>query len=77
MAAKKKTKTEDQKYGEYAKELDQILSGIEEGEIDIDDLSEKAEKASELIKKCREKLNATRDPRPEGRCDAGGRGRRR
>ncbi len=59
MAAKKKTKTEDQKYGEYAKELDQILSGIEEGEIDIDDLSEKAEKASELIKKCREKLNAT------------------
>ena len=64
MAAKKKTPTtkstpKDAKYGELATELEEILAGIEEGEIDIDDLSEKVERATELIKACREKLNAT------------------
>ena len=64
MAAKKKTTPakeapKDAKYGELASELEQILAGIEEGEIDIDDLSVKVERATELIKACREKLNAT------------------
>ncbi|MCA8972096.1 MAG: exodeoxyribonuclease VII small subunit [Planctomycetes bacterium] len=58
MAAKKKNNTEPG-YGELAAELDEILSGIEEGEVDIDDLSVKVERATELIKVCREKLNAT------------------
>ncbi len=61
MAAKKKATPApaDAKYGEIVAELDQILSGIEEGEVDIDDLSIKVERATELIKACREKLNAT------------------
>jgi len=61
MAAKKKKAetTEDAKYGQLAKELDEILGGIEEGEIDIDDLSAKVERATELIRMCREKLDAT------------------
>ena len=61
MAARKKKKNEqtELKYGEAAAELDKILTGIEEGEIDIDDLSERVERATELIKLCREKLNAT------------------
>lgn len=57
MAAKKKTS--EPKYGELQTELDEILAGIEEGEVDIDDLSQKVERATELIKSCREKLNAT------------------
>lgn len=57
MAAKKKSS--DPKYGELQTELDEILAGIEEGEVDIDDLSQKVERATELIKSCREKLNAT------------------
>lgn len=57
MAAKKKNT--DPNYGELASELDEILAGIEEGEVDIDDLSQKVERATELIKGCREKLNAT------------------
>jgi exodeoxyribonuclease VII small subunit len=61
MAARKKKKEEktELKYGEAAAELDKILKGIEEGEIDIDDLSGRVERATELIKLCREKLNAT------------------
>ena len=60
MAAKKKNPAKDDpKYGELSTELDEILSGIEEGEVDIDDLSQKVERATELIKSCREKLNAT------------------
>ncbi|HMQ22071.1 MAG TPA: exodeoxyribonuclease VII small subunit [Planctomycetota bacterium] len=58
MPAKKKNSSEPG-YGELAAELDEILSGIEEGEVDIDDLSLKVERATELIKVCREKLNAT------------------
>lgn len=57
MAAAKKKK--EPKYGELAQELDQILAGIEEGNIDIDDLSLKMERATELIHACREKLEAT------------------
>ena len=61
MAAKKKAtpKSDAPKYGELAKELDKILAGIEEGEVDIDDLSAKVERATELIRQCREKLDAT------------------
>ena len=68
MATKKKQSTTtgttdisptESKYGVLAQELDQILQGIEEGEIDIDDLSTKVERATGLIKMCREKLNAT------------------
>jgi exodeoxyribonuclease VII small subunit len=47
------------KYGEAAAELDSILRKIEEGNVDLDDLSEKVQRAAELIRICREKLEAT------------------
>lgn len=61
MAAKKKAAkvTESAKYGEMAKELDDILAGIEEGEVDVDDLSDRVERATQMIRLCREKLDAT------------------
>ena len=56
MAAKKKT---DVSYAEGAQELDNILAEIESGDADIDVLSEKVERAADLIKLCREKLTKT------------------
>jgi exodeoxyribonuclease VII small subunit len=47
------------KYGEAAAELDSILRKIEEGNVDIDDLSDKVQRAAELIGICRQKLEAT------------------
>jgi len=46
-------------YTEAMKELEAIVSEIEEGEITVDKLSEKVKRASELIKICKEKLMAT------------------
>ena len=57
MAAKKK-KTE-LTYAEGSAELESILDAIESGDADIDVLSEKVERASDLIKICREKLSGT------------------
>ncbi len=60
MAAKKKTAAKKPlKYGEIVEELERILNGIEEGRVDIDDLSAEVERAVELIKTCRERINAT------------------
>ncbi len=46
-------------YDKSYKELQSILSDIENGEISIDDLDTKVKKARELIKLCQEKLRAT------------------
>ena len=46
-------------YTEAIRELEMIVSEIEQGEITIDILSEKVKRASELIKICKEKLTAT------------------
>jgi len=40
-------------------ELQQIVAEIEEGEISVDDLSEKVKRAAELIKICKTKLTST------------------
>lgn len=40
-------------------ELQQIVSEIEEGEISVDELSEKVKRAAELIKICKAKLTST------------------
>ncbi len=56
MAAKKKT---DPTYAQGAEELETILEEIESGDADIDVLSEKVERAAQLIKLCREKLAGT------------------
>jgi exodeoxyribonuclease VII small subunit len=57
MAANKK-KTE-LTYTEGSTELETILDEIESGDADIDVLSDRVERAAELIKICKEKLAGT------------------
>jgi exodeoxyribonuclease VII small subunit len=42
-------------------ELQQIVSEIEQGEISVDELSEKVKRAAELIKICKAKLTETEE----------------
>ena len=46
-------------YTEAIKELENLVSQMENSEISIDELSEKMKRASFLIKLCREKLTST------------------
>lgn len=46
-------------YTEAKKELEAIVSAIESGELDVDALTEKVKRASELITFCKEKLTKT------------------
>ena len=48
-------------YTNAIEEVDQILKEIESGELDVDQLSEKVEKALKLINKCKDKLRQTED----------------
>jgi exodeoxyribonuclease VII small subunit len=45
-------------YGEAASRLEEILGKIEEGEVDIDELSGLVEEAAKLVTLCREKIQA-------------------
>lgn len=45
------------KYEDAVKELEEIASSLETGEIDIDELSDKLKQARKLIKLCKEKLS--------------------
>ncbi|HEB53171.1 MAG TPA: exodeoxyribonuclease VII small subunit [bacterium] len=56
MSSKKKS---DPSYSELSSELDTILDEIESGEIDLDELSDKVERAAVLLGHCRKKLQAT------------------
>jgi exodeoxyribonuclease VII small subunit len=47
------------KYGEAVKEIEQILNQIEKEELDVDDLTAKVKRASELLSLCRSKLRTT------------------
>ncbi|MFT5779947.1 MAG: exodeoxyribonuclease VII small subunit [Crocinitomicaceae bacterium] len=42
-------------------ELQQIVADIEDGEISVDELSEKVKRASELINICKTKLSTTEE----------------
>ena len=48
-------------FNEAIKELENILEQIESGEPDVDELSGKVKRASELIKICRKKLKSTEE----------------
>lgn len=48
-------------YKEAILELENILSEIENDELDLDVLSSKVKRASELIKKCKMKLKKTEE----------------
>jgi exodeoxyribonuclease VII small subunit len=43
-------------YGASYEELQQILAALEQGEIDVDDLSAKVKRAAELIEFCQKRL---------------------
>ena len=55
----KKKKASGQTYAEASDELEQILQEIESGEIDLDELSAKVERAATLLTFCRQQLAAT------------------
>lgn len=51
--------TEELSYREALLELNQILQAIEEDRFDLDELGEQVGRAAELIRLCREKIDAT------------------
>ena len=48
-------------YAQAFEELQQIVSEIEEGQISVDDLSEKVKRAALLIRICKSKLTSTEE----------------
>ncbi|MDO5523209.1 MAG: exodeoxyribonuclease VII small subunit [Bacteroidia bacterium] len=46
-------------YSQAKQELEEIVSAIESGQLDVDALTEKVKRASELIAFCKEKLTKT------------------
>ncbi len=48
-------------FNEAVKEIEKILRNIENGDLDVDKLSEEVKRASELIKLCQKKLRATEE----------------
>lgn len=48
-------------YSKAFEELKQIVTDIEEGEISVDELSEKVKRATHLIKICKSKLTTTEE----------------
>lgn len=48
-------------YTEAFEELQRIVSEIEQGEISVDELSEKVKRAAQLIKICKSKLATTEE----------------
>lgn len=48
-------------YTEAFEELQQIVAEIEQGEISVDELSQKVKRAAKLIKICKTKLSTTEE----------------
>ena len=53
--------SEGTNYTEAFGELQRIVAEIEEGEISIDELSEKVKRAAQLIRICKTKLSSTEE----------------
>ena len=56
--AKQTKATEDPSYGKAAERLEEILARIEQGQVDIDELSGLVQEAAGLVTLCREKIHA-------------------
>jgi exodeoxyribonuclease VII small subunit len=54
----KGAKSDAPTYGEAAARLEEILAKIEEGQVDIDELSGLVQEAAELVTLCRGKIHA-------------------
>ena len=48
-------------YSDAVNEIEEILKQIENGELDVDELSEKVKRVSSLIKICKSKLKSTEE----------------
>ena len=48
-------------YSKSLKEIEEIVKQIESGELDVDKLADKVQKATKLIKQCRDKLRSTEE----------------
>jgi exodeoxyribonuclease VII small subunit len=48
-------------FNDAVKEIEKILQDIEQGDLDIDKLSQEVKRAAELIKQCQKKLRTTED----------------
>jgi exodeoxyribonuclease VII small subunit len=48
-------------YSEAVNEIEEILNQIENGELDVDELSEKVKRVTLLIKICKSKLKSTEE----------------
>lgn len=57
----KNNQSTDPNYKEAFDELQQIVSEIEEGQISVDELSEKVKRAALLINICKAKLSSTEE----------------
>jgi exodeoxyribonuclease VII small subunit len=53
------TDGQDVKYSEAVDELEDLLEQIDSEDVDLDDLAVKVERASELIRVCRDKIERT------------------
>jgi exodeoxyribonuclease VII small subunit len=49
------------KYGDAIEEIESILNKIENEELDVDDLTAKVKRVSELLHICKEKLHSTEE----------------
>lgn len=49
------------RYNEAIDEIEQILSKIESGNLDVDDLTKEVKRASFLLKTCQQKLKTTEE----------------
>ena len=59
MATKKNEKKE-LGYADALTELEEILDGLEEEDVDVDTLAEQVQRAAELIELCRERIGAAK-----------------
>lgn len=59
MATKKSEKKEIG-YAEALAELEEILDGLEEDDVDVDALAEQVQRAAELIETCRQRIGAAK-----------------
>ena len=58
VSAKKASKPTGPSYGDAAARLEEILGRIEDGEVDIDELSGLVSEAAGLVTLCRDKIHA-------------------
>jgi exodeoxyribonuclease VII small subunit len=51
--------SKDPGYGEAMTEIEEILEQIENGKLDVDDLTEKVKRVASLLELCKKKLKTT------------------